>query len=264
MTQPSTRYWAVIPAAGQGRRMGGNVPKQYLPINGFPLLCHTISLFLDHPQIAGTVVVVSEADQYWPIIQSKVIHSFTAKPFQLLIASGGKERIDSVYSGLKRLSSIASAQDRVLVHDAARPGIQVELIDQVILAAENNQGVILGLPITDTLKQVNAQGTIESTLDRNFIWQAQTPQCYPYASLCQGFEKALNSKNTKYFTDEASVMESLGIKTQMVLGSETNFKVTRKGDLVKVQNMLNHQLEQCQRVSPQTFFERMPELWEKN
>ncbi len=223
------QYWAIIPAAGVGKRMGSKVPKQYLPLAGKTVLEQTISVFLQHPKISGIVVAITQGDTYWQELQSSLGNH---KP--ILQALGGSERCHSVLNALTYLSNQKnfniSEQDWVLVHDAARPCLNSNDIDRLMIQlSDTTSGGLLGLPISDTVKRCNAEQQILETVDRNDLWRALTPQMFPFALLKNALEQAIN--NNALVTDEASAIEFQGLKPIMVEGSADNIKITHPGDL---------------------------------
>ena len=224
------KYWAVIPAAGVGKRMGSNIPKQYLPLAGKTVLEQTLSVFLQHPKISGIVVAITQGDPYWQELQSGLKNN---KP--ILLASGGSERCHSVLNALSELSSnqensSVSEQDWVLVHDAARPCLKITDIDRLITQlSDTSSGGLLGLPISDTVKRCDTEQQVLETVDRCDLWRALTPQMFPLGLLKGALEQAIN--NHELVTDEASAIELRGLKPKMVEGSPDNIKITHPGDL---------------------------------
>ncbi len=251
--QITPEFWVIIPAAGTGSRMQQPLPKQYLTIQQFPILCHTISQFLSHPKISGLVVVISKNDPFWPKITQKTNQRLINN--SVLICEGGEQRTDSVLAGLKALQPLIRDDDFVMVHDAARPGVNKKIIDRVIAKSKPLSGVIVATAATDTIKQVSASGKVIKTLERATIWCAQTPQCYPFKLLLDGYLKTKKVLNRNQLTDESSVMESQGIETQVVEGSHSNFKVTQVGDLETCEHMIRQQLRMNQRVHPKLYFD---------
>lgn len=218
----NNNYWAVIPAAGVGKRMQADRPKQYLELHGRTVLEHTLSRFLDHPQIAGVVVAVTDGDPYWRDLA-------IAHP-KLLTASGGEERCYSVLNGLQLLREQVAEGDWVLVHDAARPCLRHEDIDLLINTLQNHPvGGLLGLPVADTMKRTAADDTVIETVPRENLWRALTPQMFRLNDLYQALETAL--ANRQVVTDEASAMELAGKAPKMVEGHGDNIKITRPHDL---------------------------------
>lgn len=220
--------WAVVPAAGVGKRMQSSIPKQYLPLNGRPVLEHTVNLLLDNENIDGLVIALQEDDGYWADIKID-----SDKP--LLRAPGGKERADSVLSALVTLSEQDGFDEDstwVMVHDAVRPCVrQRDIAKLASEVATNPNGGLLALPVRDTMKR-QASGTaasVSETVDRENLWHALTPQYFPARTLRNALEKAL-AENLPV-TDESSAMEIAGFSPLLVNGHEDNIKITRPQDL---------------------------------
>jgi 2-C-methyl-D-erythritol 4-phosphate cytidylyltransferase len=217
-----SQYWAIVPAAGVGKRMGTEIPKQYLEVTGKPVLQHTLERLLSVAEFSGVVVALSREDGFWPGLP------LAGNP-RLLTAEGGKERADSVLSALERLSSHAAPNDWVLVHDAARLCITHSDVLKLINTLRNDPvGGILALPSTDTLKGVE-NGLIVDTVDRNHVWRALTPQMFRYGALKQALKEAAELGLT--VTDEASALELKGETPRIVEGRPDNIKITRPEDL---------------------------------
>ena len=217
------KYWAVIPAAGVGKRMQADRPKQYLELHGRTVLEHSLSRFLDHPQISGVVVAVSDGDPYW--------RDLGIEHPKLAVASGGEERCHSVLNALEVLRAQAGAEDWVLVHDAARPCLRREDLDHLILTlSEHPVGGLLGLPVADTMKRTAADDIVIETVAREHLWRALTPQMFRLGELHDALDMAL--KNNRLVTDDASAMELAGKAPKMVEGHGDNIKITRPQDLV--------------------------------
>ena len=212
-----SRHFALIPAAGVGARMGADCPKQYLPLAGQPMLRHTVAAFLNSPLIAHTFVVVSADDAY-------VDQALDELAGVTLLRCGGATRKDSVLNGLQALRERLAADDWVLVHDAARPGLTPALIEKLVSAiGDSAVGGLLALPVVDTVKRVEA-GRVQ-TVPRDGLWLAQTPQMFRYAVL----ERAL--RTVAEVTDEASAIEAIGLTPQLVEGHPCNLKVTQAADI---------------------------------
>jgi 2-C-methyl-D-erythritol 4-phosphate cytidylyltransferase len=216
------KYWAVIPAAGVGKRMQADRPKQYLELHGRTVLEHTLSRFLDHPQISGVVVAVTDGDPYWQ--ELAISHP------KLFTASGGEERCHSVLNALQVLRSQADEGDWALVHDAARPCLRREDLDHLLETLSTHQvGGLLGLPVADTMKRTAGDDTVIDTVPREHLWRALTPQMFRLGELYQALDNAL--KNHQLVTDDASAMELAGKAPKMVEGHGDNIKITRPQDL---------------------------------
>ena len=223
MLQSDVRNWAVIPAAGIGRRMGSSLPKQYLPLNGKTVLDNTLERLISHPRIDGVVVIIAENDPHW---QNS---AFVSHP-SVIMATGGAERCHSVFNALEQLMNFASAQDNVLVHDAARPCVRHEDITQLIIrAGMRADGGLLGMAVRDTMKRSDSNAKITSTVDRDGLWHAFTPQLFRLELLHKALEQAL--ENEQLVTDDASAMELAGFHPLMVEGAADNIKITRPEDL---------------------------------
>ncbi len=215
-------FWGIVPAAGVGKRMGADVPKQYLPVRGKPVLQHTLERLLSVERLSAVVVALGKEDGYWPDLP------FAGNP-RILTAEGGKERSDSVLSALRRLQGLAADDDWVLVHDAARLCITRSDINKLIEELEHDPvGGILALPSTDTLKGVE-DGAIVDTVDRNHVWRALTPQMFRYGALKHALAKA--AELGLAVTDEASALELEGLTPRIVEGRPDNIKITRPEDL---------------------------------
>jgi len=218
--------WAVVPAAGIGKRMQSSIPKQYLLLNDRPVIEHTLQILLQSEYIEGVVVALQPDDEYWPQVDT----GSSAKP--VLIADGGDERADSVLSALTLLMQFdeCSDDDWVMVHDAVRPCLRLRDIEKLVLEVKGEDGALLALPVRDTIKRQHKKDvSVESTVPREQLWQALTPQFFPLKALKNALQQALH--NNEMITDESSAMEIAGYKPQLVLGNEENIKITRPDDL---------------------------------
>lgn len=216
-----TKFWGIVPAAGVGKRMQADRPKQYLELAGKTVIEQTLSRLLQAHVFEAIAVAVSKDDPYWPAL-------VISRHEQVLTAAGGKERADSVLSALKTIRDKASDTDWVLVHDAARPCITTADIHHLIACLIHDEvGGILALPSHDTLKNVQ-DGRIDGTLDRNHVWRALTPQMFRYGLLKSALEEA---EGNPAITDEASALELKGLRPKIVEGRPDNIKITRPEDL---------------------------------
>ena len=222
--------WALVPAAGQGRRFGGEVPKQYLEVAGKPLIVHALDALLAHPGIEGAVVALAADDPWWPGWTS--LHG---KPVRA--CTGGAERADSVLAALHALPDSVSGETFVLVHDAARPNLRAGDIDRLLAAATRHaDGAILAAPVRDTLKRADGDDRIEGTAPRERLWRALTPQAFTRDLLQQALEAA--QADGASVTDEAMAVERLGRRPLLVEGREDNLKVTTPADLALAEFLL--------------------------
>lgn len=218
--------WAVIPAAGIGRRMQSVIPKQYLSLVGRPVLEHSIKTLLDNKNIRGLVIALQPGDGHWSQI---VIES--SKP--VIITDGGSERADSVLHALQALGRHEDFDERdwVMVHDAVRPCLRQRDIDRLITEVDaDNNGGLLALPVRDTMKRQQETATrVAETIDRDRLWHALTPQYFPADALHKALHGAMQAG--QLITDESSAMELAGYSPRLVAGSEDNIKITRPDDL---------------------------------
>ncbi len=212
----------VIVAAGRGVRAGsGDVPKQYRPVGGIPVLARTLARFIDHPRVGQVLTVIHDADRDR---YNALAGDFGDKLMEPV--TGGATRQDSVRAGLEGLAQHAPAN--VLVHDAARPFADAALIDRVITALGESEGVVPALPVTDTLKKAN--GTrVSATVERTGLWRAQTPQGFRFAKLRAAHEAASRAGESD-FTDDAAIAEWHGLDVVLVEGAEANVKLTTGED----------------------------------
>jgi 2-C-methyl-D-erythritol 4-phosphate cytidylyltransferase len=225
------KYFAVVPAAGVGKRMQADRPKQYLPLQNQTVIEHTLTRLLQADIFNTIAVAISAEDPYW-------FDLTIAKQPKILTAPGGKERADSVLSALKSLENQADMDDWVLVHDAARPCITCADIHKLIDTLKNDAtGGILALPSHDTLKQVDGC-QIQQTLDRRIVWRALTPQMFRYGVLKQALEQ---TQGNLAITDEASALELTGLPAKIVEGRPDNIKITQPEDLLLAQFYLEQQ-----------------------
>ncbi|MGP0565965.1 MULTISPECIES: 2-C-methyl-D-erythritol 4-phosphate cytidylyltransferase [unclassified Nitrospina] len=212
---------AVIPAAGQGVRMGTNVPKQFLTLCGKPILQHTLEAFERCGVVNEVVLAVPASDLD---MVRELAKSVSTKIKNVVV--GGKQRQDSVCNGFHALDADT---DIVVVHDGVRPFIQPEHIEASIDAAREDGAAIVAIPVSDTIKKVDKEQFVEGTVDRNGLWRMQTPQTFRYALLKEAYENA--AADGYYGTDEGSLIERLGRPLKIIAGSEYNIKITRSEDL---------------------------------
>ncbi|HEX4598212.1 MAG TPA: 2-C-methyl-D-erythritol 4-phosphate cytidylyltransferase [Burkholderiaceae bacterium] len=213
------RFLGLIPAAGHGSRMGADLPKQYLRLGSRTLLEHSVAALMSDPRVERVLVVVSSADRH-----------AAALPFPngvRLAPIGGASRAESVRNGLRALASEVQSDDRVLVHDAARPCLSAQDLSGLIDAVGTREaGGLLAAPLSDTLKRVDGTAVIE-TLERTALWRAQTPQLFPFGILLRALESC---RDLHAVTDESSAVERLGFRPQVVNAIDANLKLTTPDD----------------------------------
>jgi len=214
---------AIIVAAGKGARMKGRMRKQYLDLSGRPVLGHSIMTFDACSLIDEIFIVVPEEEIDY--CQNNIASSLDLKT-KIKLISGGVQRQDSVYNGLQ---AIDQKTDTVVIHDGVRPFIHPEDLAACISGAKDFGACILGIPVSDTLKRVNKSGIIESTLFRENIWLAQTPQAFRYGLIVKAHETARRDGYSG--TDDASLVERLGKDVKIINGSKFNIKITTQEDL---------------------------------
>lgn len=227
-------YWAIIPAAGVGKRMQADRPKQYLSLGNKTVIEHALDRLLSMPVVCGAVLAIGEGDEYWPALNYQ-----SDKP--LLIAAGGKERSDSVLNALQLLQQQSTGEQTVwvLVHDAARPCVRTEDIQRLIEQASTQQGGLLALPVRDTMKRAGMNNAIDHTVEREGLWHALTPQMFRLDLLLAALLQAQQQQLA--ITDDASAMELAGYRPQLIEAHEDNIKITRAFDLQLAQLYLQQQ-----------------------
>jgi len=227
-------FVAIVPAAGVGKRMQANCPKQYLDINNESILSHTVMRLLSHPLINQVILALGEDDQYFA--ESQLAHHKG-----VIRVKGGAERVDSVLSGLRAVDG--DKYPWVLVHDAARPCVTHEDINKLIeQCLKQNSGGILATPVRDTMKRgacIEGVDNIEHTVDREQLWHALTPQFFKTEELRFAINQAL--KNGLTITDEASAIELANLPSLLVSGNSENIKITHPNDLALAEFYINKQ-----------------------
>jgi 2-C-methyl-D-erythritol 4-phosphate cytidylyltransferase len=221
---------ALIVSAGQGKRMGGRISKQYLEVAGRPLLAYTLEKFQAHPLIEDIVVVTREEERAY--CRQEIIEKYRFTKVSKIV-SGGKERQDSVYRGLLALPEDT---EWVAVHDGVRPLVSLEVITRVVEAALTKGAAIVGVPAKDTIKVVTSEQMVLETPPRQTLWHIQTPQVFKKELLVRAYEEALASSWAG--TDDASLVERLGVPIFVVQGEYDNLKITTPEDLVYFKEML--------------------------
>jgi len=224
-----TRIVAIIAAAGQGRRVAAAVAKQYLSLGGMPILARTMAVFDDNPLVEGIVLAVG-ADQR-EALRERVLGPYPCRKL-LEVVTGGAERQESV---ARALEAVAPGCEVVVIHDGVRPLLSQELLTAVIETARRSGAAMAAVPVRDTVKEVEA-GLVRATLDRSRIWLAQTPQAF-FTDLIRRAHEAAAREGIQG-TDDAALVERLGISVEVVPGSEENIKVTTTADLIFAQAVL--------------------------
>ena len=215
---------AIVAAGGSGTRLKASQPKQFLELAGKPLLAHTVARFVRSPDVDRIVLVLPSSGFDW---YAGLMAPWFEDRTPLDMVPGGESRQDSVWNGLSSLES--SFEGWVVVHDGARPLVTEELIHDVVDAGKRFGGALAGLPVEETLKEVDAEAAVLGTIDRARYYRAQTPQCFRHRILREAFERA--SADGFLGTDEAQLVERTGARVHMVRGSVKNLKVTTREHL---------------------------------
>ncbi len=223
---------AVITAAGKGTRMHSKINKQYLELGGIPVLARTIAAFQQCSEVDEIIVVINEEDINF--CKNNIIERFQFSKVKCLV-SGGVQRQDSVYKGL---CAIGDNCGIVLIHDGARPFVEVENISESINAARKFGACGIGVRVKDTIKISGPDGFVASTPDRSFLWSIQTPQCFDYGLIMRAHETAVQNNYTG--TDDMVLVEKLGIPVKILEGSYNNIKITTPEDLIIGESILTN------------------------
>ncbi|HEX7044437.1 MAG TPA: 2-C-methyl-D-erythritol 4-phosphate cytidylyltransferase [Burkholderiales bacterium] len=228
--------WAIVPAAGTGTRMQTNLPKQYLPLLGRPVIGHTLERLCRYPRLRGIVVGLAPGDVRWRDVAvpggEKIIGVY----------DGGASRAETVMNGLAALAAHARADDWVMVHDAVRPCIRPDDLDRLVEAAfACADGALLAVPVADTVKRADADDRVQQTVLRAGLWRALTPQMFPLGRLREALARVLQDGGD--VTDESAAMEAIGARPRLVEGHADNIKITRPADLALAELFLRQQGE---------------------
>ena len=230
------RNTAIVLAAGQGKRMHSKIQKQFMELDGMPVLCYSLRCFQESPLIRDVILVTGEEYVSWCREEIVKKYGFTKVS---AVVSGGKERYDSVYEGL----CACKATEYVLIHDGARPFIDHGIVERGLMAAAQTGASVTGMPSKDTVKIADADGNVSETPDRSSVWIVQTPQIFQY-SLIYGAYTSIRQKEMAGITDDAMVAEhETGVKIRFSEGSYRNIKITTPEDLVVAEAFLKENRE---------------------
>lgn len=230
MSQP--RAFALIPAAGMGKRMGASMNKQYLQLAGKPIVARTLQVFHDSPSISGIILVIPEDEI--PYCRREVVEKYQLSKV-LDVVPGGSERQHSVLNGLHALQGHATPDDIILIHDGVRPFIDEPILQQSIKLASSGVGALVAVQTKDTIKVVQ-DGVVISTPERSTLWQAQTPQSFRFCQILAAHHQALQERFLG--TDDCSLLERCNGTVKIVNGSYRNIKITTPEDLVLAEAFL--------------------------
>jgi 2-C-methyl-D-erythritol 4-phosphate cytidylyltransferase len=221
---------AIIVAAGQGRRMQGDLRKQYLSLAGLPILTRTLMVFDRCEPVGGIIVVVPQDDI--DFCRANILEPAELTK-EVRLTPGGEHRQESVFNGLKNVDANCSI---VVIHDGVRPFVQNEQLIACINGARESGACIMGVPAHETIKQIDRSGRIIQTLSRDDIWLAQTPQAFKYDAILKAHERAQAEGFSA--TDDAILMERAGAAVKIIKGSRANMKITVKEDLELARRLL--------------------------
>lgn len=226
--------WALVPAAGAGKRMAADRPKQYLPLLGRPILQFTLERLGSYPGLHGMVVGIAPDDPYWPELPQRL-------PKLIGTYAGGSERARTVLNGLQLLAEHAADGDWVLVHDAVRPCVRHRDIDLLVQTVGNYpDGGLLAVPLADTVKRADRDNEVTETVPRTGLWRALTPQLFPIGTLTRALQRALDAGVE--ITDEAAAIEHVGGHPRLVAGHADNIKITVAADMPLAELYLRQQM----------------------
>jgi 2-C-methyl-D-erythritol 4-phosphate cytidylyltransferase len=230
-----SKVTVLVPAAGTGKRMGKATAKQFLALGDKPILAHTLLAFQRASEIDEIIPILSEEDLETCL--GEIIEGYHITKVKTLVV-GGKERQDSVMNGLHKLTKDAAI---VLVHDGVRPFVTPEMIKETVDYAKKGECVAVGVPIKDTIKEVNDRGMVRHTLERSRLWAIQTPQAFPVRALKRAYEEA--SEQHVFGTDDATIVEKTGGSVRVIMGSYENIKITTPEDLLLAEEILKRRYD---------------------
>ena len=224
MEHSNPKKIAIIPAAGAGVRMQTDRPKQFLDLNGSPVLVRTLEVFQTCPVIDSIILVTPEQDVEYT--RKEIVDKYGLTKVEKVVA-GGEKRQDSVRLGLEAWEG---HNGLILIHDGVRPLVTADLIVRAIGAAKENRAVITAMPAKETVKEVDENALVVKTYDRQKVWLVQTPQVFQYEDILMAHQRAIR-ENWEEVTDDALLMERVGIPVKVIEGSEDNIKVTTPRDM---------------------------------
>ena len=226
--------WAIVPAAGAGTRMQSDVPKQYLPLLGRPVIFHTLDRLCSYSRVRGVFVGITPDDSHWAGLTVPQMTNF------LGTFEGGAVRARTVLHGLAALAAHAQPNDWVMVHDAVRPCVRHADLEKLAAAAFGGaDGALLATPVADTVKRSDTRGRVQETVLRAGLWRALTPQMFPIGILRDALNAALATDDD--ITDESAAMERIGARPTLVEGYPDNIKITHPADLALAELFLKQQ-----------------------
>ncbi|MDY0301283.1 MAG: 2-C-methyl-D-erythritol 4-phosphate cytidylyltransferase [Trichlorobacter sp.] len=227
------RCFAIVPAAGMGKRMQAGMNKQYLLLDGVPIVARTLQVFQQSKLVDGIILVTPQPEITF--CRQEIVEKYALDKV-IAIVPGGKERQHSVFNGLQELLKYASATDVVMIHDGVRPFIDEKLIKQMYSNVKEHGAALVAVPVKDTIKTV-ANGFVVATPDRSTLWQAQTPQAFRFGMILDAHKKA--DADGFLGTDDCALYERAGGKIAIVTGDYSNIKITTPEDLPIAERLLS-------------------------
>lgn len=225
MEKSTTAYTAIVLAAGKGTRMNSKIQKQFLEVEGKPVIYYSLKCFQESPLIRDIILVTGEESLSY--CKEEIVKRFGFSKVKKVTA-GGKERYDSVYAGLCACDNT----DYVLIHDGARPFVTEEILERTCFAVKETGACVVGMPVKDTIKISDRNKMVESTPAREKVWLVQTPQAFRYSLIKESYE-SIRCKDMSGITDDAMIVEQeSGVKVALVHGSYENLKITTPEDLI--------------------------------
>lgn len=225
MEKSTTAYTAIVLAAGKGTRMNSKIQKQFLEVEGKPVIYYSLKCFQESPLIRDIILVTGEESLSY--CKEEIVKRFGFSKVKKVTA-GGKERYDSVYAGLCACDNT----DYVLIHDGARPFVTEEILERTCFAVKETGACVVGMPAKDTIKISDRNKMVESTPAREKVWLVQTPQAFRYSLIKESYE-SIRCKDMSGITDDAMIVEQeRGVKVALVHGSYENLKITTPEDLI--------------------------------
>jgi 2-C-methyl-D-erythritol 4-phosphate cytidylyltransferase len=225
------RTLAIVLAGGTGKRMGSPTSKQFLLLDNRPILVHTLQVFEECKPVDAVYLVVNHKDL--PVIQEEVLEQYRFNKIMKLVI-GGRLRQDSVRNGIE---AIDEPCDVVIIHDAARPFVSPSFVEKSIFLMEMYDAIIPALPVRDTVKVVSKEGYVVKTLERDALWNVQTPQTFKYSVISKAYREGMAKKLLGY--DDSAFIEFMGKKVKVIEGSPYNIKITTPEDLIIARGILS-------------------------
>lgn len=229
---------AIILSGGKGKRMGASVSKQYLELEGYPVLYYALNTF-EKSSVDYIIIVCGEGEESY--VRENIVNKYNIKKTAAIVA-GGKERYNSVHNGLKAIEEKCPDTDIVLIHDGARAFVSEEIIEKLIQCCRTEKACVAAVKAKDTIKISDAEGYIKETPSRETVWQIQTPQTFKYDIIKKAYDFVL-SGDTKDITDDAMVLEKYcGQRIKLVEASYDNIKITTPEDMIFGKAILNNKV----------------------